>query len=291
MTMYRNLVGALGMSTVLLATAFGTLAAHADTLEKARAEGTIRVGVGLMGTKPFVWEENGEYKGIEADLTAELVKRLGIADFEYVVTEWSTLIPGLKADRWDMLVTGMVKTEERIQGGGIAMSDPYVMAYDVIIVSEDSPIQSEADLEGKILASLLGSTDSLVAHSMVERGLAAEVKDFNTYAEPFLALANKQVDAVIFDQMTYMGFAETMSDIRTVGEPILYIPAADWAEAHEAANYNLGGVSVGVRAEDAALLAAINEALSEMDADGTRQKILEAYGVWDEQQTREAMMK
>ncbi|MDB5623413.1 MAG: hypothetical protein JWR39_1976 [Devosia sp.] len=291
MGMFRNIAGAVAISTLLVASALGTVAAQADTLEKARAEGTIRVGVGLMGTKPFVWEENGEYKGVEADLTKELVKRLGIADFEYVVTEWSTLIPGLKADRWDMLVTGLVKTEERIQGGGIGMSNPYVMAYDVIIVGEDSPAQSEADLKGKVLASMLGSTDSLVAHSLVERGLAAEVKDFNTYAEPFIALRNKQVDAIIFDQMTFMGFAETMSDIRTVGEPILYIPAPEWAEAHEAADYKLGGVGVGVRVEDTALLEAINEALSAMDADGTRQKILESYGVWDDQQTREAMMK
>lgn len=271
--------------------AFATLPASADTLEKARADGTIRVGVGLMGTKPFVWQDGDKYVGIEADLTRELVKRLGVGNFEYVVTEWSTLIPGLKANRWDMLVTGLVKTEERIQGGGILMSNPYIMAYDLIIVTEDSPIKSEEDLNGKVLASLLGSTDSLVAHSIVARGGAAEVKDFNTYAEPFMALRNKQVDAVIFDQFTYMGFRESMPDLRIAGEPILYVPKPEWAEAQEKADYNLGGVGIGVRAEDASLLEAINKALDEMDADGTRQKILETYDAWDDLQKRSAMMK
>lgn len=271
--------------------AFAALPASADTLEKARADGTIRVGVGLMGTKPFVWQDGDKYVGIEADLTRELVKRLGVGNFEYVVTEWSTLIPGLKANRWDMLVTGLVKTEERIQGGGILMSNPYIMAYDLIIVTEDSPIKSEEDLKGKVLASLLGSTDSLVAHSIVARGGAAEVKDFNTYAEPFMALRNKQVDAVIFDQFTYMGFRESMPDLRIAGEPILYVPKPEWAEAQEKADYNLGGVGIGVRAEDASLLEAINKALDEMDADGTRQKILETYDAWDDLQKRSAMMK
>ncbi len=281
-----------GLAMLLaIGAAFATLPASADTLEKARADGTIRVGVGLMGTKPFVWQDGDNYVGIEADLTKELVKRLGIENFEYVVTEWSTLIPGLKSNRWDMLVTGLVKTEERIQGGGILMSNPYIMAYDLIIVTEDSPIKSEEDLKGKVLASLLGSTDSLVAHSIVARGGAAEVKDFNTYAEPFMALRNKQVDAVIFDQFTYMGFKESMPDLRIAGEPILYVPKPEWADAQAKADYNLGGVGIGVRAEDASLLEAINKALDEMDADGTRQKILEKYDAWDELQERSAMMK
>lgn len=286
----RTLGHGLAMALAMGA-AFAIFPASADTLEKARADGTIRVGVGLMGTKPFVWQDGDKYVGIEADLTRELVKRLGIENFEYVVTEWSTLIPGLKSNRWDMLVTGLVKTEERIQGGGILMSNPYIMAYDLIIVTEDSPIKSEEDLKGKVLASLLGSTDSLVAHSIVARGGAAEVKDFNTYAEPFMALRNKQVDAVIFDQFTYMGFRESMPDLRIAGEPILYVPKPEWAEAQEKADYNLGGVGIGVRAEDASLIEAINNALDEMDADGTRQKILETYDAWDELQERSSMMK
>lgn len=265
--------------------------ALADTLSDAREKGTIRVGVGLMGTKPFVWQEGSDYLGFEPEIIREVAKRIGVKDFEYVVTEWSTLIPGLKSNRWDLLVTGMVKTEERVQGAGILMSKPYVMAYDRIIVTEDSPIKSEADLKGKVLASLLGSTDSLVAHSLVDRGLAAEVKDFNTYAEPLLALRNKQVDAVIFDQLTYQGYKESMPDLAVVGEPILYIPKPEFADAQAKADYKLGGVAIGMRAEDTALLDAVNKALDEMDADGTRQKILEKYKSWDDLQTRAAMTK
>ena len=286
----KILLGGLALLLMVGVTGGATLSpASADTLEKAREAGMIRVGVGLMGTKPFVWQDGDNYVGIEADLIREVIKRIGVNDFEYVVTEWSTLIPGLKSNRWDMLVTGLVKTEERIQGGGILMSKPYMMAYDVIIVTKDSPIKSEADLKGKTLATLLGSTDSLVAHSIVARGGAAEVKDFNTYAEPFMALRNKQVDAVIFDQFTYMGFKESMLDLMVVGEPILYLPKPEWAEAQAKADYKLGGPGIAVRQDDTALLDAINKALDEMDADGTRQKIIEKYGAWDELQTREAM--
>lgn len=121
--------------------------------------------------------------------------------------------------------------------------------------------------------------------------MAAEVKDFNTYAEPFMALRNKQVDAVVFDQLTYMGFKESIPDLAVVGQPILYVPKAEWAQAHEKVDYKLGGVGIGIRREDTKLLEAVNKALEELDAEGVRQKILEKYGVWDELQTRSAMMK
>jgi len=39
------------------------------------------------------------------------------------------------------------------------------------------------------------------------------------------------------------------------------------------------------------LLEAVNKALNDMDADGTRKAILEKYGVWDTTQPISAMMK
>ena len=38
------------------------------------------------------------------------------------------------------------------------------------------------------------------------------------------------------------------------------------------------------------MVAAINQALDDMDADGTREAILKKYGVWDASLTKEAIM-
>jgi ABC-type amino acid transport substrate-binding protein len=95
-----------------------------------------------------------------------------------------------------------------------------------------------------------------------------------------VALANGQVDAVILDQATLLGQQETTKDLHSVGEPIYYHPKPEWADAEKKATYKLGGTAIGVRAECDDLRAALNSALASMDADGTRKKILEKYGVW-----------
>ncbi|MDZ4736791.1 MAG: transporter substrate-binding domain-containing protein [Rhodospirillaceae bacterium] len=268
------------------ATIFLSLAgqASAQCVEKIQEAGVIRVGVGLMGLKPFIWQEpDGSYTGFEKEIADYIAGELGVTT-EYVVTEWTTLIPGLKSDRWDVILSGMSKTQERIQGGGIEFSNPYFLIFDRVIVLEDSPIQSVEDLDGKVLASTLGTMDSLVAHSLVDQGLAESVMDFNTFGEPFLALRNEQVDAVVMDETTYLAQLEEMPDLRVVGEPLYYIPKAEWAEAEESADYRLGGLGVGVRQECTDLKAAVDQALADMAADGTREEILRKYDIWSDEQ-------
>ena len=258
--------------------------ASAQCVEEIQEAGVLRVGVGLMGLKPFVWQEpDGSYTGFEKEIADYIAGELGVS-VEYVVTEWTTLIPGLKNDRWDIILSGMAKTQERIQGGGIDFSNPYFLIFDRIIVTGDSPIQSADDLNGKVLASTLGTMDSLVAHSLVDQGMAASVMDFNTFGEPFLALRNNQVDAVIMDETTYLAQLEEMPDLRVVGEPLYYIPKAEWAEAEETADYRLGGLGIGVRQECTDLKAAIDQALADMTADGTREAILRKYDIWSDNQ-------
>ena len=253
-------------------------------LEAIKADGVMKVGVGLMGLKPYVWQQaDGTYTGFEKEMTDYIAEKLGVT-YEYVVTEWTTLIPGLKAERWDIFLSGMAKTQERIQGGGIDYSDPYILIYDRIIVLEGSDITSREDLKDKKLGSTLGTMDSLVAHSVVDAGDAAEVLDFNTFGEPFLALRNGEIDAVIMDETTYIAQKEQMTDLAVVGEPLFYIPKAEWKEAEEKADYRLGGVAVGVRAECTDLKDAVNKAIADMDADGTREKILKAYNIWSDEQ-------
>lgn len=270
-----------GMAVAGFALLVAMGAARADCLDDIRKAGVITAGNGIMGTKPSVWQNtDGTYSGFEWDMFKEVAKRIGVAKPEYIVTEWTSLIPGLKAKRWDIIFSGMAVTQEREQGAGISYSIPYFLLYDRVIVLKDSKITSLADLKGKTLGSTLGTMDSINAHMMVDEGKAAKVLDFNTFGDPFAALRNGQVDAVILDQGTLYGQQQTMHDLRTLGEPIYYHPKPQWAAAEEKAPYVLGGTAVGVRKDCPDLLQAINKALESMDADGTRKAILTKYGVW-----------
>lgn len=286
-----KLMGLMVAAAAILATAPIAPVSAEECLPAIKERGVLVSANGLMGLRPFAWknEQTGQYEGFEADLMTELAKRLGIPKWDYAITEWTTMIPGLKAGRWDVILSGMTVTQERIQGGGINYSRPYFMLYDTVIVLKDSPYQTIADIKDKTVASTLGTMDSINAHKLKDDGKVAEVMDFNTFGEPFQALRNGQVAAVILDQATYQAQEEEMSDVRVIGEPLPYIPNAEWADAEKDQPYILGGTGVGVRKECTDLLEAINTALTDMEADGTRKAILEKYGAWDDNQA--VMMK
>ncbi|WP_218572350.1 ABC transporter substrate-binding protein [Pseudomonas sp. SCB32] len=262
--------------------------AFADScLEDVKASGVLRSGNGLMGTKPFIWQnEDGTYGGFEAELFKEIGKRIGVPKTEYVITEWTTLIPGLKSKRWDIILSAMSATQERVQSAGISFTDPYFMSFNYVIVKTDSPIKSMGDLKGKKLATVLGTDDSLNAHRLAEAGVVGEVMDFNGFGEPFMALQNNQADAVLLDQGTLIGQEETMKNLRVVGEPIPYQPRPEWAAAEAKAPYVYGTQAIAVRNDCTDLRNAINGALESMKADGTHKAILEKYGVWDAMQAK-----
>ncbi len=286
--MNKNFGARLFRVATLVAMLAGSGVASAQCLPAIKSKGVLQTAVGLMGTKPYVWKDDktGKYIGFEPEMLDYLVKKLGIPKWEYVVTEWTTMIPGLKANRWDVILSGMSVTQERIQGAGIDYSNPYFMLYDYVMVKNDSPIKSFDDLKGKTLAAPLGTLDALNGKILVDAGKAGKLMAFNTFNEPFLALTNKQVDAVILDQATFLGMKDEMPDLRTVGEPIFYNAKPEWVEAEKAAPYRLGGTAVGMRKECGDLKVAVNKALADMDADGTRKTILTKYGVWSNEQTK-----
>jgi ABC-type amino acid transport substrate-binding protein len=255
-------------------------------LDEIKQRGVLVSASGLMGLKPYQWknEQTGQYEGFEAELLAELAKRLGIPKWDFAITEWTTMIPGLKAGRWDIILSSMSSTQERIQNGGILFSNPYFKLYDTVIVQKDSGIQSLEDLKGKPVATTLGTMDSLNAHVLKDTGVVGDVMDFNTFGEPFQALRNGQAAAVVMDQATFQAQADEMHDVRVVGKPMPYRAKPEWADAEAKAPYILGGTGVGVRQECTDLLDAINKALADMDADGTRKAILQKYGAWDDEQ-------
>ena len=169
-------------------------------LDNIKQKGALLAGNGLMGTKPFVWKnEDGTYGGFEWEIFQELGKRIGVAKVDYEITEWSTLIPGLKADRWDIILSSMSATQERVQNAGIEFSTPYFLLIDHVIVKGDSPIQSVADLKGrKIGYSVASFQDAYLDAILKSAGLTRkDITEVNVNFNLVTALLSGQVDAAI----------------------------------------------------------------------------------------------
>jgi polar amino acid transport system substrate-binding protein/cystine transport system substrate-binding protein len=259
----------------------------ANTLSKAKEAGTMKFCTGVMGLKPYIWQnEEGKYVGLEVDISEYVLSKLGIPDYEVVVMEWQALFPALQSKKCDFISTPLGITQERLSNANVLFSEPFLIFYDYLIVQGNSPFRAAADLRGHTIGSVLGTTDSIVAHDFVARGNAKEVRDFNTYGEPFLALENNQVSAVVVDQLTYVAQAETFPNLRVIDEPLPYIPKPEWVEAEKKSPYVFGAAGFAFRTDDVELKTAVDAALKEMDADGTRQAILEKYNSWSPKQAK-----
>jgi ABC-type amino acid transport substrate-binding protein len=265
--------------------------AFADTLDDIKAKGVLVVGSGVVGSKPWMFKnEDGSYGGMEYEMLQYIIKKLGVAKVEIVDTAWETLIPGLKAKRWDVIFSGMTVTEERRQGAGIEFTRPYYFESDRIVVKSDSPVQKPEDLAGKTLGVPLGTVEEIQGKLLIEKGIGKDSKAFENVATVFQALNSGQVDAIIMDNTSLAGQMAVTPDMRVVGGVYNLVADPKWQDAQAKAPYKFGGDGAGVRKEDTTLLQALNDALDAMDADGTREAIFKKYGVWDESLSKESMM-
>ena len=277
-------------SGTVLAMGLMVPAAFADTLDDIKAKGVLVVGSGVVGSKPWMYKnEDGTYGGMEYDMLQYIIKKLGVPKVEIVDTAWETLIPGLKAKRWDVIFSGMTVTEERRQGAGIEFTRPYYFESDRIVVKSDSPFQKPEDLAGKTFGVPLGTVEEIQAKLLIGKGIGKDSKAFENVATVFQALNSGQVDAIVMDNTSLAGQMAVTPDMRTIGGVYNLVADPKWQDAQEKAPYKFGGDGAGVRKEDTTLLKALNDALDAMDAEGVRETIFKKYGVWDESLSKESM--
>jgi len=108
-------LGALAVAllvTVAIFTGSTSNPALAGTLDEARKSGSIRIG--FANEAPFGYaKENGDATGEAPEIARRVFKKMGIDKVEGVLTEWASLIPGLRAGRFDVIAAGMFITPAR----------------------------------------------------------------------------------------------------------------------------------------------------------------------------------
>ena len=90
--------------------------AHAeDLLDQVKTRGTLRIG--LEGTfPPFNSKDTktGELVGFDVDIAKAIAAKLGVKP-EFITTEWSGIIAGLQAGKFDVIVNQVGATDARKQ--------------------------------------------------------------------------------------------------------------------------------------------------------------------------------
>lgn len=236
-----------------------------DTSSGSTSGGGDKIKIGIKYDQPGLGlkEPDGSFSGFDVDVATYVAKELGYEPNQITFVETKS------ADRENALSRGDVKfiaatysiNDERAKKVDFAYL--YLLAHQDLLVKKDSDIAKGADLNGKNLCSVTGSTSAQNVRDKIAP--KANLKQLGGYSECIAALQSGSVDAVTTDDSILAGFAaqdKYKGQFKLVGEKL--------------SNENYG---VGVKKGDKATVDKINAALEKMVSDGAWDKaVTENFG-------------
>jgi polar amino acid transport system substrate-binding protein len=235
------------------------------TLQDIKGSGRLRIGVEASYV-PFTFRKDGKIVGYDIDLADVICEDLGVKP-EIIDTAWTGVIPSLYAKKFDMIMTSLSYTAERMQKVGYSI--PYAEASQAMLIraTDVGTIKSTDDLVGKVVATKLGTPSELVAKK-IEADLKArkgagfgEIKVFNDDPPRYLSLSQGKVDAVF---NTLPTLAIVMKDAGGKFALVRGIGADNWA-------------GLAVRKEDTELVDFLNAEIRKLKANEAIYKLQEKW--------------
>lgn len=136
-------IGALALVIALGPTGCSERRSRAEpTLERMRREGVARVGFANEAPYAYVDPESQRLTGEAPEIARIVLERIGVEGLEGILTEFGSLIPGLKAGRFDLIAAGMYVTPERCRE--IAFSAPTYSIGGAFLVERGNPADLHA---------------------------------------------------------------------------------------------------------------------------------------------------
>ena len=255
----------LALALVLSGAALGQ-----NTLERAQAEGTITIG--LANEVPYAYRDadTGELTGEAIEVARAVFQQLGIENVEGVIVEFGSLIPGLQAERFDVVTAGMYITPARCEQ--VAFADPEYSIGEGIIVPAGNPmgITSYDDIAADS-AIRVGTGAGWVEYdyllaSGVDEGQIVTFPDAPTGVG---GLTADRIDVFAGTSLTMRNVAETNEAVDFVEE--FQQPVIDGEEIR---SYG----AAAFRPADTDFRDAFNEVLAELKESGELAEIIGEFG-------------
>lgn len=234
---------------------------RAQALARVRASGVLRWGADVQGGEPYVSQKpDGTLVGFEADLASALATELGVTA-QRVQNDWSTLLPALERDTFDVVLNGFEVTAAR--AARVSFSRPYYTFTERLVARRgDARVRPDLHALGGLRIGTLSGSQAF--DLLRDAGVTPVI--YEGALEPYMDLADGRVDAILMDDLIADRYGLVRPELALVG---------DVAEGHYA---------IATRREDADLLAAIDVALGKLLANGEIERIDRKSGVWNERQ-------
>lgn len=203
---------------------------------------------------PFEQGKAGEYTGFDIELMEAIGEKMGRTP-EFQDTSFETIFRDVAQGKFEAVISAATITEEREKA--VDFSNPYYLSEQAVLVKEGSEIESLEDLEGKTVGAQQGTTGLELAKE--ELG-GSEIRPFPEGPDAVNALKAGTVEGVIIDAPVAQNAVEKSGGLEIAEK----VPTEE--------EY---GIAVAQGEEE--LLDEINQALKEVQDDGTYKTLYEKW--------------
>lgn len=269
--------GALIVVFCLLATTGCEHAEQRDTttLQKIQKQGVVRIGYANEAPYAYVDEKTGRLTGEAPEIARVVLARMGVERVEGVLTEFGSLIPGLKAKRFDIIAAGMYILPKRCRE--IAFSNPTYKIGEAFLVKAGNPLDlhSYEDMAAHpdaVVGVVTGAVELAYAR-------ATGIDDERIAVLPDAPSAVASVQAGRID--AYAGTALTIQDMLNKAGDGGVERAEPFTDPVIEGETVIGYGAFGIRKADKALLEALNRRLEAFIGSDQHLELVRPFGFTD----------
>jgi len=215
-------------------------------------------------------DPTGAALGAGPDVAKALMEQLGVENIEWVTTNFSSLIPGLRADRFDMVAAEMAILPDRCSQ--VLFSEPNSSYGEGLLVAEGNPkdIHAYSDFADNpdYKVAIMAGADQL--EMMQKLGVSeANLVTIASNADAISTVSTGRADAYAATSLTASGLADQGQGVEVAAE--FTDPVIDGEEVR-----SWGGFTFASGNEE--LRDAVNEALAEFKQTPEWTEVLSGYG-------------
>lgn len=219
--------------------------------------------------EPFTFKTaDGKPTGFDVDIASALceeIKRKCV----FVEQPWDGMIPGLLAKKYDVIISSMSITADRLKQ--VDFTDKYYNTPSKIVLRKDIKFDGPASLKGKKIGVLKASTQEKYALGELKT-VGVDVVSYDAQDQVYLDIKAGRLDGTVADTMEVSGgflSKPGAENYHFVGTE-LYIP-----------KYFGTGAGVALRKGQAELKGQINAAIKTLRANGKYKAINDKYFTFD----------
>ena len=215
--------------------------------------------------EPFTFKTaDGKPTGFDVDIAlalCEQIKRKCV----FVEQVWDSMIPGLQAKKYDVIISSMSITEDRLKA--VDFTDKYYNTPSKIVIKNDIKFTDLASLKGRKIGVLKGSTQEKYAMGEL-KPVGVVVSSYEAQDQVYLDIKSGRLDGTVADVVEVNGGFLSKPEGKNHGfvGPELSIP-----------KYFGIGAGIALRKGETVLKNELNAAIKTIRANGTYKRLNDKY--------------